>query len=248
MRGLAAALLALLAAAGAQAQERGQFPLPPKEWGSPVMDEPVFPFLFLDRLEHRWREGKDVRAWDFQGWVGGDYSKLWLKTEGEDEKGGGTEQADVELLYSRLISPFWHLQGGLRYEERPSPSRPSLALGVQGLAPYWFEVEATTYLSEGGKLSATLEAEYDFLFTQRLILQPLVETSFSTYSEPERGIGRGFNDIEVGLRLRYEIRRQFAPYIGVTWSRKLGDTADLARRANEDVTERAIVAGLRIWF
>lgn len=248
MRALAVTLLALLLAARAHAQPPGEFPLPPKEWGEPVMDQPVFPFVLLDRLEYRWQEGQDLRVWDVQGWIGGDYNKLWLKSEGEEEKGGGTEQADVELLYARLISPFWYLQGGVRYEERPSPSRTSLAFGVQGLAPYWFEVDATGYVDEDGKLSAKFEAEYDFLFTQRLILQPLVETRFAAYSEPERGVGQGFNDIEIGLRLRYEIRRQFAPYIGVTWSRKLGDTADLARRAGEDVTERAVVAGLRIWF
>ena len=244
---LAFAGLACLLALSAHAQ-KDEFPLPPKEWPAPVMDRQVFPFLLLDRLEYRSQKGEDLRAWDVQGWVGGDYDKLWLKSEGEDEAGGRTEQADIELLYARLISPFWHLQGGLRYEERPSPSRSSLALGVQGLAPYWFEVEATAYVSEKGKLSVNFEAEYDLLFTQRLILQPLVETTFTAYAEPERGIGQGFNDIELGLRLRYEFRRQFAPYIGVTWSRKLGDTADLARRAGEDVTERAVVAGLRLWF
>ena len=248
MRALAAALFATLVGSTAHAQQQDQFPLPPREWGEPVMDRPVFPFLLIDRLEHRWQKGNDLRAWDVQGWIGGDYNKLWLKSEGEEEKGGGTERVDVEALYARLISPFWYVQAGVRYEERPSPSRTSLALGVQGLAPYWFEVDATTYVSEKGKLSARLEAEYDLLFTQRLILQPLVETAFAAYAEPERGVGQGFNDIELGLRLRYEIRRQFAPYIGVTWSRKLGDTADLARRANQDVTERAVVAGVRLWF
>lgn len=247
MRALAAVLFGMLTVAGAHAQQ-DQFPLPPKEWGEPVMDQPVFPFLLLDRLEYRWKEGKDLRVWDVQGWIGGDDNKLWFKSEGEDEKGGGTGQAEVEVLYARLISPFWYLQGGVRYEDRPSPSRNSLAFGVQGLAPYWFDVEATAYVSEKGKLSAKFEAEYDFLFTQRLILQPRAETTFAAYAEPERGVGQGFNNIELGLRLRYEIRRQFAPYIGVTWSRKLGDTAGLARRANQDVTERAIVAGVRIWF
>ena len=248
MRALAAAVLAMLVGSAAQAQQKDEFPLPPKEWGEPVMDQPVFPFLLVDRLEQRWQKGNDPRVWDVQGWIGGDYNKLWLKSEGEDEKGGGTERADVEALYARLISPFWYVQGGVRYEERPSPSRTSLAFGLQGLAPYWFEVEATGYVSEKGKFSARLEAEYDFLFTQRLILQPLIETNFAAYSEPERGVGQGFNEIELGLRLRYEIRRQFAPYIGVTWSRKLGDTADLARAASQDVTERAVVAGVRLWF
>lgn len=248
MKVLAPALTGLLIGSGALAQQPDQFPLPLKEWPAPVMDRPVFPFLLLDRLEYRWQEGRDLRVWDVQGWIGGDYNKLWLKSEGEDEVGGSTGHADVELLYSRLIAPFWYLQGGFHYEERPSPSRTSLAFGVQGLAPYWFEVQATAYLHENGKLGARFEAEYDFLLTQRLILQPLVDTEFSADSEPDRGIGKGFNDIEIGLRLRYEIRRQFAPYVGVTWSRKLGDTADLARRAGEDVTERAVVAGLRIWF
>jgi len=247
MKALAAALATLLFAASAAAQEK-PFPLPPREWGEPVMDQPVFPFLLLDRIERRWQKGNDLRVWDVQGWVGGDYNKLWLKSEGKDEAGGRTGQADIEALYARLISPFWYLQAGVRYEERPSPSRTSLALGVQGLAPYWFKVDATLYLNEKGKASARFEAEYDFLLTQRLILQPLLETSFAASAEPERSVGRGFNDLELALRLRYEIRRQFAPYIGVTWSRKLGGTADLARAAGEDVTERAIVAGVRIWF
>lgn len=248
MRALTAALLGMLLAGGAQAQPQSEFPLPPKQWGEPVMDRPVIPFLLLDRLERRWQEGRDLRVWDVQGWIGGDYDKLWLKSEGEDRVGESTEQAEVQALYARLISPFWYLQAGVRYEERPSPSRTSLALGVQGLAPYWFDVEATAYLSEKGKLSAGFEAEYDLLFTQRLILQPRVETTFAGSAEEERGVGRGFNNVELGLRLRYEIRRQFGPYIGVTWSRKLGDTADLARQAGEEVTERAVVAGLRIWF
>jgi copper resistance protein B len=247
MKALAAVLAGLLFASIAHAQEK-QFPLPSKDWGEPVMDRPVFPFLLLDRIERHWQKGKDTRVWDVQGWVGGDYNKLWLKSEGEDVAGGRTEQLDIEALYARLISPFWYLQAGVRYEERPSPSRSALALGVQGLAPYWFDVEATAYLNEKGKASARFEAEYDFLLTQRLILQPRLETAFAASAEPERGVGRGFNNVELGLRLRYEIRRQFAPYIGVTWSRKLGDTADLARRTGDSATERAVVVGLRIWF
>ena len=246
MRTLLVSMLGMLAAFAAQAQQQDSFPLPPKEWGPPVMDRQIFPFLLIDRLETRSRKGEDLRVWDAQGWVGGDYEKLWLKTEGERTAGGRTEQADIEALYARLISPFWFLQAGVRYEDRPSPSRTSLAFGVQGIAPYWFDIEATGYVSEKGKFSARLKAEYDLLFTQRLILQPLVETAFTGSAEPERGIGRGFNDVEIGLRLRYEIRRQFAPYIGVTWSRKLGDTADLARRAGEGVSERGFSPGTKI--
>lgn len=247
MRALLVAVLGMLAAFAAQAQQ-DSFPLPPKEWAPPVMDQQVFPFVLLDRIEYRWQKGQDLRAWDVQGWVGGDYNKLWLKSEGEQAVGGGTEQAGVEALYARLISPFWYLQAGVRYEDRPSPSRTSLAFGVQGLAPYWFELDATAYVNQKGKFSARLEAEYDLLLTQRLILQPSAGTLFAGSAEAERGVGRGFNNLELGLRLRYEIHRQFAPYVGVTWSRKLGDTADLARSTGEDVTEKAVVAGLRVWF
>lgn len=250
-RSLALGMLACILSLGAQAQQNNsheQFPLPPPEWPKPVMDQMVIPSLLVDRLEYRGQSGRNLRVWDAQGWIGGDYNKFWLKTEGSDAAGGKTEEADVELLYARLISPYWYLQAGLRHEFEPSPARTSLALGVQGLAPYWFETEATAYVDEKGKFSARVETEYDLLLTQRLILQPRLGTSFYASDERARGIGKGFNELEVGLRLRYEIRRQFAPYIGVTWSRKLGETADLAREENEDVKEAAIVVGLRMWF
>lgn len=247
MRALLVAVLGMLAAFTAQAQQ-DSFPLPPKAWAPPVMDQQIFSYLLVDRLETQSRKGEDLRVWEAQGWVGGDYEKLWLKAEGERTAGGRTEEANVEALYARLISPFWYLQAGVRYEDRPSPSRTSLAFGVQGLAPYWFDLDATAYVNQKGKFSARLEAEYDLLLTQRLVLQPSAGTAFAGSAEDERGVGRGFNSVEIGLRLRYEIRRQFAPYIGVTWSRKLGDTAELARSAGEDPTGKAVVAGLRIWF
>lgn len=225
-----------------------QFPLPLKTWPRPVMDQQTFAFLLIDRLEYRWQSGADLRVWDIQGWVGGDYNKLWLKSEGEDVAGGRTEQAEIEALYARLVAPFWYLQAGLREDMRPTPSRTSLVLGVQGLAPYWFDVEAATYLNQKGKLSVRFEAEYDVLLTQRLILQPRFDTAIAASSDRERGVGQGFNSVELGLRLRYEFRRQFAPYIGVTWSRKLGETADFARTEKQDVSETAVVAGVRVWF
>lgn len=245
-----AAALGLLAASGLHAQEttEREYPLPPKDWPAPVMDSAVFSYLLLDRFEIRTRRGEDLRIWDAQGWVGGDHDKLWLKTEGERTAGGRTEQASIETLYARLISPFWYLQAGLRYEERPSPSRTALAFGIQGLAPYWFELDATAYVNQKGKFSARVEADYDLLLTQRLILQPSAASIFAGSAEPGRGVGYGFNSVELGLRLRYEIQRQFAPYIGVTWSRKLGDTADLARADGERTTEKAVVVGLRVWF
>lgn len=232
-----------------QAQQVDQYPLPPKTWPEPVADQPVISFLLVDRLEHqRLRGGGGRRVWDVQGWVGGDYNKFWYKTEGEKEVGGRTDEASVEALYARLISPYWFVQAGVRYVDRPSPSRTSLALGIQGLAVYQFNVEATAYLNEKGRFSARLEAEYEFLLTQRLILQPRFETGFTDSAEPERGVARGFDRVELGLRLRYEFRRQFGPYIGVSWSRRLGDTADIARSRGQDIKDIAVVAGLRVWF
>lgn len=247
MKALAALLAGLLFASAAYAQEE-PFPLPPKEWPAPVMDRPVFPFLLVELLERRWQSGQDRNVWDLQGWVGGDYQRLWVRTEGEQEAGGRTGEAELEAFYARLIAPFWYLQAGLHYEDPPSPSRSSLAFGVQGLAPYWFEVSATAYVNDKGRPWAQLEAEYDLLFTQRLILQPRLDARYAATAERERGLGRGLTQLELGLRLRYEIRRQFAPYVGVTWLRRFGETADLARAAGEDATERAVVAGLRIWF
>ena len=231
-----------------QGQTQGnRFPLPPADWPAPVPDRQVVSYLLLDRLEYRWQKGANVRVWDAQGWIGGDYNKLWLKSEGEKTAGGRTEAADVQLLYARLITPFWYLQAGVRNEARPGPSRNYGVLGIQGLAPGWFDVEASLFV-RAGNVSGRVEAEYDQLLTQRLILQPRIETGFSGSSDRARGVGSGINDVQLGLRLRYEIRREIAPYIGYTWGRKVGNTADIARGNGERVTEHGIVVGLRIWY
>ena len=244
---LACATAAAFFPVAALAQQQ-QFPLPPKEWPSPIEDHPAIPYFLADRLEYRAQSGKDAAVWDLHAWYGGDYNKLWLKSEGEKSVGGNTERADFQALYARLVSPFWYLQGGLRAESKPSPSRSSAVLGIQGIAPYWFNVEAAAFVSEKGKLSARLETEYDFLFTQRLILQPRFEINVSGSSDPERGLGRGVNDVELGFRLRYEIKREIAPYIGVSWSRKPGETGDLARAAGKETRETAVFLGLRLWY
>ena len=240
------ALSLLLAASGALAQQQDQFPLPPKDWPKPVMDTERFAFLLLDRLEYRAKSGKDAWGWDAQGWWGGDYNKFWFKSEGEGEWRGAAESADVQALYARRISPYFHLQAGVRQEARPRPSRSQGVLAIQGLAPYWFNVEGSLFFGNG--IAGRFEAEYDQLFTQRLILQPRVETNFSGSADRERGVGSGINDIELGLRLRYEIRREFAPYVGIEWKRKLGATADFARAAGHDASETALVLGLRVWY
>ena len=236
----------LFAAAAALGQQQDQFPLPPKDWPMPVMDTEPFTFLLLDRFEYRAKSGKDAWAWDAQGWWGGDYNKFWFKSEGESESGSAVEHADVQALYARRISPYWHLQAGVRQDARPKPSRNQAVLAIQGLAPYWFDVEGSLFFGNG--VSGRLDAEYDQLLTQRLILQPRVETNFSGSADPERNLGSGIHDLALGLRLRYEIRRELAPYVGIEWTRKLGATADLARVAGSDVSETALVLGVRVWY
>ncbi len=187
--------------------------------------------------------------WDVQAWVGADDNKLWFKSEGtyllDDEK---VEEAEVELLYSRNIATFWDLQMGVRHDFEPNPERTFAALGIQGLAPLWFEMETTAYLSEDGDLSAKIEIEYHMLLSQRLILQPRFETSIALQEVEAYGVGQGINDIELGVRLRYDIRREFAPYVGFSWSRKLGETADLAEAEGEEVDAASVVVGFRFWF
>jgi copper resistance protein B len=221
-----------------------------KNFGIQPMHDNEFFFVFLgDRLEYQTKEGADTLLWDVQSWAGTDYDKLWFKSEGTwliDEE--MFEEAEAELFYSRNIATFWDVQIGIRHDFKPDPDRTFGALGFQGLAPYWFEVEATAYISEDGDLSAAFEAEYDLLLSQRLILQPRFETSVALQEVEEYGIGKGINDIELGARLRYEIRREFAPYIGVSWSRKIGDTADLAETEGEDIDNLSFVVGVKVWF
>ncbi len=214
-----------------------------------VHDNQIFATFIGDRLEYQSGEGKDIMLWDVQAWAGTDYNKLWFKSEGtwliDDEK---VEEAEAELLFSRNVASFWDLQMGVRHDFKPDPDRTFAAFGIQGLAPYWFEIEVTAYLSEDGDASIALEAEYDILLSQRLILQPRLETGFAFQEVEEYGVGQGFTDIELGLRLRYEIWREFAPYIGVSWHRKIGETENLAEAEGEDTDVTSFVAGVKFWF
>ncbi|MDZ7830734.1 MAG: copper resistance protein B [Desulfobacterales bacterium] len=183
----------------------------------PVHDNEIFAVFQADRFEYQAIEGEDLMLYDVIAWIGEDYNKLYLESEGswlvDAEE---FEEVEVELLYGRNIASFWDFQVGVRHDFEPNPERTFAAVGIQGLAPYWFEVDATAYVSEDGDVSAGLEAEYDLLLTQRLIVQPRLETALAVQEVEEYGIGQGFNDITLGLvRLRYEIRREFAPYIGV---------------------------------
>tara|TARA_R110001599_G_scaffold143302_1_gene324202 strand:- start:1122 stop:2180 length:1059 start_codon:yes stop_codon:yes gene_type:complete len=200
-----------------------------------------------DRLEYRARDGKDGYLWDVQGYYGGDLNKFWFKSEGEDSFGEPVESAEVQALYSRAIAPFFDLQAGVR-QDLTGPDRTHAVIGLQGLMPYMFEVDAAAFLSSKGDLTARIEAEYDQRITQRLILQPRAEANLSAQDIPELGIGSGIDYLELGLRLRYEIMREFAPYVGIEQEWKLGASRDYARAAGEDASVTNYVVGVRFWF
>lgn len=219
-----------------------------------VMPEAKFAKLMIDRLEYAWGDDEDTLNWDAKFWYGGDYNRLVIETEGEDIQDGGEggELESFDVLYSRMIDTFWAVQMGAGYQREygpgPDHERGSLVLALHGLAPYWFETDATLRLNEGGSVSAEVEFEYDWLLSQRLILQPRFTTYLSSEEDEDFGIGQGLNSAQVGLRLRYEFRREFAPYIGVYYNRKFGDTADLAEAEGEHTSGTFVVAGVRMWF
>ncbi|MEH6662192.1 MAG: copper resistance protein B [Parasphingorhabdus sp.] len=200
-----------------------------------------------DRLEYRARQGDDGYLWDLQGYYGGDIDKFWFKSEGEGNFGEPLESAEVQALYSRAIAPFFDLQAGVR-QDLTGPDRTHAVIGIQGLMPYMFEVDAAAFLSSKGDLTARIEAEYDQRITQRLILQPRAEINLSAQEIPELDIGAGIDNIELGLRLRYEIALEFAPYVGIEQEWKLGGSRDFARLAGEDASVTNYVVGVRFWF
>ena len=204
--------------------------------------------VMFNLAEYQFRNGRDGYRWDGEAWYGGDINRLFVKTEGEGAFREGVESAEVQALYSRAIGPYFNLQAGVRQDLGPSPKRTYATVGFEGLAPGMFDVEGALFLSNKGDLLGRLEGYYDQRVTQRLILQPRAELNFAAQDVPKNRIGSGLSDAELGLRLRYEIRREFAPYIGVSWDRKVGDTARFARAAGEDATAKSIVAGIRVWF
>lgn len=210
-------------------------------------DEKSFGAVLFDNFEAVRSNGENSLAYDAIAWFGRDYNRLVIKAEGEVAN-SKVQEARTEALWSRAFATFWDTQIGLRYDSGVGPDRKWLALGVQGLAPYWFEVDAAAYLGENGRTALRLGAEYEALITQRLILQPRIEANIYGKSDPGREIGKGLSDVTAGLRLRYEYSRQFAPYIGVEWSGLFGDTADLARAAGERTRNTRYVAGVRFWF
>lgn len=204
--------------------------------------------LIVNILELQSRKGNNGYRWEGEGWYGGDLNRAVVKFKGEGELGGAVENAEVQTLYARAIGPYFNLQAGVRYDVRSAPSRAYATFGVEGLAPYWFELGAAAFVSNKGDVHWRLEGYYDLNVTQRLILQPRAEIDGAAQDVPELGTGAGISSIEAELRLRYEVRREFAPYIGISFERKMGGTAALARAAGERTTETSFVAGLRMFF
>jgi copper resistance protein B len=250
---LAAALALLATAAAAQTPAASDQPqtMPGMEAGGavqPVMDQPVLAHVLFNQLEGRFGGSNPEFRWEGQGWVGSDYDKLWIKSEGTLLGNGTLDDGQHQFLYDRAITTFFDLQGGLRSDIDSRPTRNWAAFGIQGLAPYFFDLELTGYVSGQGHLAAKLEASYDLMLTQRLILQPQIELNLYSKADPVRMVGPGFSDIDTGLRLRYEFSRKFAPYLGVVYAGKFGQSADFARRAGESTGGVRFVAGLRLWF
>jgi copper resistance protein B len=204
--------------------------------------------ILFNLAEYQARKGGDGYRWDGEAWFGGDINRLTLKSEGEGAVRGGVDSAEVQALYSRAIDPYWNLQAGVRHDIRPRPSRTYATIGVEGLMPYMVEVEGALFLSDKGDLLARAEGYYDQRITQRLILQPRIELNFAAQDVPKDRIGSGLSNAELGLRLRYEIKREFAPYVGVSYDRKVGDTASYARQDGEHVGSTSLVIGIRSWF
>ena len=204
--------------------------------------------VIIDQLEATFGDDEEGYAWDAQGWSGGDINRFWWKSEGEGAFDGEVEEAEIQALYSRAFRPFFDFQTGLRQTYRPEGDRTDLVVGIQGLAPYWFEVDAAAFLSNKGELTARAEAEYDQRITNRWIVQPRAEVVLSAEDIPELRIGSGLSSLQVGARLRYEFRKEFAPYVGVEWTKSFGNTADFLEADGRSSEDTRLVVGIRAWF
>lgn len=207
----------------------------------------VHSFVLIDRLE-LWdtRPGTGL-GWEAEAWMGSDLNRLWLHADGE-RSDGVTEESALEVLYGRSVAAWWDVVAGIRHDFRPGASRNWAALGIKGLMPWQFEASAMLYAAESGHFAASVEVEYDLLLTNRLILQPQLGLAWRSKDDPQRGVASGLQHFEAGARLRYEFSRRFAPYVGLVYTRALGDSADLLAGEGEDESDTSVVAGLRIWF
>ena len=210
-------------------------------------DSAPFAMLKLDRFERDEGDNSAATAWKLAAWIGGDFDKVLLRSEGEHTR-GEIDHADAEVLWDHAVASFWDTQVGVRHDFGVAPDRNWAAFGVQGLAPYWFDIEATAYAGDAGRTALRIEVDYDVSLTQRLILQPRVELNAYGKTDPAARIGSGLSDVEVGLRLRYEIRREIAPYIGIERVRRFGATASFVESDGMDAGDTRWVVGVRVWY
>ena len=213
----------------------------------PMHGHDVNSYVLLDRLEAVHGDHGDGLSWAASAWVGGDLDRLWLRSEGE-RRAGRNESADLEVLYGHSVATWWDVVAGWRHDFGAGQSQDFVAIGVQGKLPYKIELSATAYLARGGQTAARIESEYELPLSGRVYLQPRIELNLYGRDDPRRGIGAGLGTLEAGLRLRYEISRQFAPYLGIEHERRFGETATMARAAGEGAADTRLVAGIRIWF
>lgn len=204
--------------------------------------------LLVNVADYQFNSGRDGFEWVGQAWYGGDINRLWLKSEGDGEFRRGVERAEVQALYNRAIGPYFNLQAGVRYDFKPNPSRTYATVGVEGLAPSFFDIEAALFLSNKGELLGRVEGSYDQRITQRLILQPRVEVNAAAQSSRSIGVGSGLSDAELGMRLRYDFRREFSPYVGVQFKRTFGATRRYLREAGDRSGGWSFLTGIRAWF
>jgi len=246
---LLAAVLSLIQLHGGSAQQ------PMDDMAQEMMRWEPTAFLLFEKLEYVPDVGNRPLVFDVIGWWGGAYDRLWIRAEGEQVTSGSGGEVELELLYGRLISPFFDAFIGARVDRgwggadgADGETRVLLSVGLEGLAPLWWELSPTLFVSQDGDISAQLEASYALLLTQRLVLEPRVELTASFHDVSEVGIAAGLNDLELGARMRYELHRKFAPYVGLSWLRRLGGTADLVRLLGQPAGEVSLVAGLRLWY
>lgn len=223
-------------------------------WPEPVSDAAISTYGILELAEFQRRDSApDLLRWDGFGWRGGDVHRFWFKSEGRVAS-DDSEESEIEAqgLYGKLIAPFFDLQAGVRVARRlregPDTTRVYAVIGVQGVSPYRFDVEPSLFINNDGDLSARFTAGIDLLLSQRLVLQPRLETNWAAEADEEFGVGAGWNDAELGLRLRYEMRRELGWYVGVTRRKLFGETRELTTQPGDDASEVNVVAGVRAWF
>lgn len=210
-------------------------------------DDPLLSKFTIDQFETRIGDGANPTVFEGSAWFGKDLNKFYIKTEIEHHD-GETEEAEFQFLYSRAFKPNWDFQIGWRRDQKPEPTRDWLAVGFKGVAPYYIEIDTALFIGDEGRTAFRIEAEYEVMFTQKLVLIPEIEANFHGKTDVATEVGSGLSDVEIGLRLRYHLKRELAPYIGVVWTKKFGRTADFATAAGDDTSDTRFVIGIHAWF